>query len=107
MGIVRMQVGAGDAVMSRLWEFVQYDDGRVDEQIDKYTGTQVKREEKSGIGIWASRSWRFFSSLLFLLFLVQISAISLTWGYANVLHAMREGGGAARNLEEALKVAKL
>ncbi len=37
-------MSAGDAVMSRLWEFVQYDDGRVDEQIDKFSGAQVTKK---------------------------------------------------------------
>ena len=29
---------AGDAVMTRLWGYVKEDGGRIDEQIDKFTG---------------------------------------------------------------------
>ena len=32
---------AGDAVMTRLWEYVKNDGGRIDEQIDKHTGAQT------------------------------------------------------------------
>lgn len=32
---------AGDAVMTRLWEYVKSDGGRIDEQIDKNTGAQT------------------------------------------------------------------
>ena len=32
---------AGDAVMTRLWEYVKGDGGRIDEQIDKNTGAQT------------------------------------------------------------------
>merc|ERR1719423_178288 len=34
------QLAAGDSVMSRLWEHVKDDGGRIDEQIDRATGTQ-------------------------------------------------------------------
>jgi len=51
------QLAAGDSVMSRLWEHVKDDGGRVDEQIDRNTGAQA-------------------------------SAQSLTWSYANTLHAL-------------------
>merc|ERR1711997_1255725 len=51
------QLAAGDSVMTRLWERVKDDGGRVDEQIDRNTGAQA-------------------------------SAESLTWSYANTLHAL-------------------
>ena len=35
------QIEAGDAVMSRMYEKVKDDNGRMDEQIDKRTGVQV------------------------------------------------------------------
>jgi len=38
------QVAAGDAVMTSLWSHVQDADGRIDEQIDKYTGAQASAE---------------------------------------------------------------
>jgi hypothetical protein len=34
-------VSAGDATMTRLWEHVKQDGGKIDEQIDKNTGLQV------------------------------------------------------------------
>ena len=34
------QLAAGDSVMSRLWEHVKDDGGRIDQQIDRATGTQ-------------------------------------------------------------------
>jgi GH15 family glucan-1,4-alpha-glucosidase len=43
--------------MTRLWDYVKNDGGRMDEQIDKVTGDQT-------------------------------SASSLTWSYANILHAL-------------------
>ena len=33
--------GAGDAVMTRLWKYVKDDGGRIDEQIDKFSGDQT------------------------------------------------------------------
>ena len=36
--LARAALGAGDAVMSRLWSYVKDDGGRIDEQIDKHTG---------------------------------------------------------------------
>jgi len=51
------QMAAGDSVMSRLWDHVKNDGGRIDEQIDRNTGAQA-------------------------------SAESLTWSYANILHAL-------------------
>ena len=38
------QVEAGDAVMARLYSYINGDAGRVDEQIDKYTGAQASAE---------------------------------------------------------------
>merc|ERR1712156_679494 len=38
------QKAAGDSVMSRLWEHVKDDGGRVDEQIDRNTGVQASAE---------------------------------------------------------------
>ena len=38
------QKAAGDSVMFRLWEHVKDDGGRVDEQIDKFTGAQASAE---------------------------------------------------------------
>jgi len=35
------QTAAGDSVMFRLWEYVKDDGGRIDEQIDKFTGAQA------------------------------------------------------------------
>jgi len=35
------QAAAGDAVMTRLWEHVNGDGGRIDEQIDKHSGVQT------------------------------------------------------------------
>ena len=32
---------AGDAVMTRLWSYVKDDGGRIDEQIDKFSGDQT------------------------------------------------------------------
>jgi len=39
--LAKAQVAAGDAVMTSLWNHVQDADGRMDEQIDKYTGVQT------------------------------------------------------------------
>ncbi len=64
------QEAAGDAVMTRLWNYVNGDGGRVDEQIDKFTGAQA-------------------------------SATSLTWSYANILHAIWVRGGTDRMIQEA------
>ena len=38
LDLARAALGAGDAVMSRLWSYVKDDGGRIDEQIDKHTG---------------------------------------------------------------------
>ena len=38
------QLAAGDAVMSRLWSYVNMDAGRIDEQIDKNTGAQASAQ---------------------------------------------------------------
>ena len=38
------QVSAGDSVMTRLWNHVKDDGGRIDEQIDKHTGVQASAE---------------------------------------------------------------
>merc|ERR1719244_210664 len=38
------QISAGDAVMTRLWNHVKADGGKIDEQIDKYTGVQASAE---------------------------------------------------------------
>ena len=38
------QLAAGDSVMSRLWDYVNSDDGRIDEQIDKNTGVQTSAQ---------------------------------------------------------------
>ena len=39
--MARAALGAGDAVMTRLWSYVKDDGGRIDEQIDKNTGQQT------------------------------------------------------------------
>merc|ERR1712013_252714 len=44
LDLVRAAVGAGDSVMSRLWDHVKDDGGRIDEQIDKYTGAQASAQ---------------------------------------------------------------
>ena len=38
------QLAAGDSVMSRLWDHVKNDDGRIDEQIDRNTGAQASAQ---------------------------------------------------------------
>ena len=38
------QLAAGDAVMSRLWDYVKDDGGRIDEQVDKNTGAQASAQ---------------------------------------------------------------
>jgi len=38
------QLAAGDSVMTRLWKYVNSDDGRIDEQIDKNTGAQTSAQ---------------------------------------------------------------
>ena len=38
------QVSAGDAVMTRLHNYVKADGGKIDEQIDKHTGLQASAE---------------------------------------------------------------
>ena len=38
------QTAAGDSVMFRLWEYVKDDGGRIDEQIDKFSGDQASAE---------------------------------------------------------------
>jgi len=38
------QTAAGDSVMYRLWEYVKDDGGRIDEQIDKFTGAQASAQ---------------------------------------------------------------
>ena len=38
------QVSAGDAVMTRLHNYVKSDGGKIDEQIDKHTGKQASAE---------------------------------------------------------------
>merc|ERR1712179_271544 len=38
------QLAAGDSVMTRLWKYVNSDDGRIDEQIDKNTGAQASAQ---------------------------------------------------------------
>jgi GH15 family glucan-1,4-alpha-glucosidase len=38
------QLAAGDSVMSRLWDYVNSDDGRIDEQVDKNTGVQTSAQ---------------------------------------------------------------
>jgi len=43
--LARAQVSAGDAVMTRLWNHIKQDGGKVDEQIDKYTGVQTSAED--------------------------------------------------------------
>jgi len=65
----RAQSSAGDAVMTRLWEYVKDDGGRIDEQIDKHTGAQA-------------------------------SAQSLTWSYANILHALHTRKQLAQQMKE-------
>jgi len=57
LDLARAQISAGDSILSQLYSRVSPEDGRVDEQIDKFTG-------------------------------VQTAAESLTWSYANVLHAL-------------------
>ena len=42
--LARAQVSAGDAVMTRLHNYVQSDGGKIDEQIDKHTGKQASAE---------------------------------------------------------------
>merc|ERR1719378_1938013 len=41
LDMAKAALGAGDAVMTRLWEYVKNDGGRIDEQIDKHTGAQT------------------------------------------------------------------
>jgi len=41
LDLTRAALGAGDAVMTRLWSYVKDDGGRIDEQIDKHTGAQT------------------------------------------------------------------
>jgi GH15 family glucan-1,4-alpha-glucosidase len=65
----KAQSAAGDAVMTRLYEYVKDDAGRIDEQIDKFTGAQA-------------------------------SAASLTWSYANILHALHVRKQVVRKMEE-------
>jgi len=48
------QLAAGDSVMSRLWEHVKNDGGRIDEQIDRATG-----EQKSAQGL----TWSYANTL--------------------------------------------
>jgi len=43
--LARAQVSAGDATMTRLWEHVKADGGKIDEQIDKNTGVQASAED--------------------------------------------------------------
>ena len=57
LDLARAQISAGDSILSQLYSRVSPEAGRVDEQIDKFTG-------------------------------VQTAAESLTWSYANVLHAL-------------------
>jgi len=45
MDLARAQVSAGDATMTRLWHHVKQDGGKVDEQIDKFTGKQASAED--------------------------------------------------------------
>ena len=42
--LVAAQVSAGDAVMTRMHNHIKADGGKVDEQIDKYTGKQASAE---------------------------------------------------------------
>jgi len=42
--LARAQIAAGDAVMTSLWTRVQDAGGRMDEQIDKFTGAQASAE---------------------------------------------------------------
>ena len=42
--LARAQLGAGDSVMNRLYEYVKSDGGKIDEQIDKFTGAQASAE---------------------------------------------------------------
>ncbi len=44
LDLVAGQMAAGDSVMTRLWNYLQIDNGKVDEQIDKYTGEQTSAE---------------------------------------------------------------
>lgn len=44
MELATRMLEAGDTVMSRLYEYVQGDGGRIDEQIDKNTGIQASAE---------------------------------------------------------------
>merc|ERR1712142_405509 len=44
LDLSRAALGAGDAVMSRLWDHVKDDGGRIDEQIDKHTGAQASAQ---------------------------------------------------------------
>ena len=55
--LIAAQISGGDSVLTRLWCCVKNDGGRIDEQIDKISGS-------------------------------QLSAKSLTWSYANILHAL-------------------
>lgn len=42
--LARRSLSAGNAVMTRLWEHVKNDGGRIDEQIDKYSGAQTSAQ---------------------------------------------------------------
>merc|ERR1711936_989710 len=44
LDLARASLSAGDAVMSRLWDHVKNDGGRIDEQIDKYSGQQASAQ---------------------------------------------------------------
>ena len=39
------QLAAGDSIMTRMWNKIGGDGGKVDEQIDKYTGKQTSAED--------------------------------------------------------------
>jgi len=40
LGLAELMRDAGDGVMSRIWKYVKNDNGRIDEQIDKFKGNQ-------------------------------------------------------------------
>jgi len=44
LDLAKKSLSAGNAIMTRLWEHVKNDGGRVDEQIDKHTGKQASAE---------------------------------------------------------------
>lgn len=76
--------------MTQLWNWVQFDNARLDEQIDKYTGEQVNELEHRYVS---------YQCIYFLNCIFKISAISLTWSYADVLHAKLERDNAQARLQ--------